>query len=187
MFPQLQKPLKISSLTELKVEAETSVGWFGCCLTPLSVSALKAPRGWKWVRRSQRGQLQPLRGGRHFSGALRGGTQSVHWYSRIWPSDNRDVTEVKTAGPLQIMPGRKARGSPVPPTHLHSVVMVIKSVQYHYVTLMWAHSFFLPLWFRLCLFIVLLHQSGSKSDFPASVTMPRTFLDSPRNQEHRHD
>lgn len=94
---------------------------------------------------SQRGRLQLLIGGRHRNSAR--GTQSVHWYSRIWPTDNRDVTEVKTAGPLQIMPGRKARGSPCPPTQLHSVVMVIKSVQYHYVTLMWAHSFPFPLFF----------------------------------------
>lgn len=72
MFPQLQKPLKFSSLTEFKVEAEISAGWFGCCLTPLSVCAVKAPRGWKWVRRSRRGQWQLLTGGRHFSGSLRG-------------------------------------------------------------------------------------------------------------------
>lgn len=95
---------------------------------------------------SQRGRLQLLIGGRHRSSAR--GTQSVHWYSRIWPTDNRDVTEVKTAGPLQIMPGRKARGFPGPPTQLHSVVMVIKSVQYHYVTLMWAHSFLFSLFFK---------------------------------------
>lgn len=43
------------------------------------------------------------------------GTESVHWYSRIWPADNRDVTEVKTAVPLRIVPGRKARGSPKSP------------------------------------------------------------------------
>lgn len=95
---------------------------------------------------SQSGLQKLLIGGRHRSSAR--GTQSVHWYSRIWPTDNRDVTEVKTAGPLQIMPGRKARGSPHPPTQLHSVVMVIKSVQYHYVTLMWAHSFLFSLFLK---------------------------------------
>lgn len=72
MFPHLQKPPKISSLKEFKEVAEISAGWFGCCSTPLSVSALKAPRGWKWVRRSQHGPLQLLIGGRHISGALRG-------------------------------------------------------------------------------------------------------------------
>lgn len=61
----------------------------------------------------------------HFRSSARG-TQSLHWYSRIWPTDNSHVTEVKTAGSRQIIPGRKARGSPVPLTHLHSVVMVIK-------------------------------------------------------------
>lgn len=38
------------------------------------------------------------------------GTESVHWYSRIWPTDNRDVTEVKTALPLRIVPQLKSQG-----------------------------------------------------------------------------
>lgn len=40
------------------------------------------------------------------------GTESVHWYSSIWPADNGDVTGVKTAVPLRIVLARKARGPP---------------------------------------------------------------------------
>lgn len=93
------------------------------------------------------------------------GTESVHWYSRIWPTDNRDVTEVKTAVPFLIVPGQKARGFPGPPTRLRLVVMVNKSVQQHYVTLMWAHSLLLPLFlFFLWFSIVLLHHGDCRRE-----------------------
>lgn len=65
------------------------------------------------------------------------GTESVHWYSSIWPADNGDVTGVKTAVPLRIVLARKARGPCM-------VVMVSKWVQQPYVTLMWALSRLLP-------------------------------------------
>lgn len=99
---------KNCSLTGFKVETEISVHWSGCCLTPESPERLEVGQkkpAWTTTAPHRRQTL--------FRSSARG-TQSVHWYSRIWPTDNRDVTGVKTAGPLQIMLGRKARGVPRP-------------------------------------------------------------------------
>lgn len=109
------------------------------------------------------------------------GTEAVHWYSRIWPTDNRDVTEVKTAVPFLIVLGQKARGFPGPPTRLRSVVMANKSVQQHYVTLMWAHSLLLPLFlFFLWFSIMLLHHGDCQRERAfCLLTMPGVSWTSP--------
>lgn len=59
----------------------------------------------------------------------------------------------------------KPGGPPSPPASLCAVVMVSKSVRLHYVTLMWAHSLFLPLFlFFLWLSIVLFHRGGCQRE-----------------------
>lgn len=57
-----------------------------------------------WKQRGARGRSEEVRqtaSSSHVSGTglwtTARDTQSLHWYSRIWPADNRDGTKVKTA------------------------------------------------------------------------------------------
>lgn len=107
------------------------------------------------------------------------GTESVHWYSRIWPADNRDVTEVKTALPSCIVSGPKARGSPSRPACLCSVVMVSKSVRQRYVTVMWAHSLFHSLLLSFFDFLSGCFTGGLPKRAFCPLTMPGVSWTSP--------
>lgn len=121
-------------------------------------SALKAARGWKQVRGGQAGHRALLMWAGQFWGPLQG------TLSHFIDIQGFDPPTTGTAPRLRqhIVLHQRAKGSPRASSLICTVVMVRVWVRQRHITLMWAHSAFIPLFlFFPWLSVLLFHRGGS--------------------------